>query len=80
MFRPDSEPGQTSRLVLGLAPNAEIRSGENIEVEVLRNPVTLTTDHFALAELHGLARHLHKILGHLRVVVRSIDRKLYRLD
>jgi hypothetical protein len=80
IFAPDSEPGRVSELILSLAPEAPVREGETVRIEYLPNSLLLTSEYFPLGDLHKMARRLHALLGHLKVVARPRDRKLYRLD
>jgi hypothetical protein len=81
MFRPDSRPGRTSELIISRAPQQPWQAkGERIVVQALPNALVLDSHFFPLADLYAIARHLHKILGHLRVEAHSRDGRLYRLD
>jgi hypothetical protein len=81
MFRPDSRPGRTSELIISRAPQQPWQAkGERIVVQALPNALVLDSEFFPLGDLYTIARHLHKILGHLRVEAHSRDGRLYRLD
>jgi hypothetical protein len=80
IFAPDSNRGRTSELIISLAPEQPLIMGTAMSVEVLRNVLKLTSEFFTIDTMHKIARRLHGLFGHLKVVARPRDRKLYRLD
>jgi hypothetical protein len=81
IFRPDSERGGLSELLLSLDPSEPaVRDSGKVRIEKLRDVVVLTSERYTLAELYKIACHLHRMFGELKVSSHPLDGKLYRLD
>ncbi len=80
VFAPDSTPGRKSELIISLAPEGPIISGQSFSAELLRNALVIDSDLFPLEEPHAMARRMRNVLGDYRVVSRPRDDKLYRVD